>query len=126
MTKRFNFSASAWRSTAVAMTAALILAGAAAAQPSASTSSTKNMSEGGYSLIDLDFFGGYQWFQFGQGTGASIHQFKGSGVWGERLSEEFSNYIGAEEGIQLGYNAFKFAPLGATSLSQAPAGQTEI
>ena len=72
MIKRFHFSAVAWRSTAAAMTAALVLAGAAAAQTSASSS--KNAvpaATGGYSLIDLTIFGGYQWFQFGQGTNAA-------------------------------------------------------
>jgi outer membrane protein OmpA-like peptidoglycan-associated protein len=126
MMKRFNFSAGSWRSSAVGMAAALILTGAAVAQTSAPKSKNAVPAEGGYSMLDLDIFGGYQWFQFGQGTSAAIHQYKGAFAWGERLTEEFSNYIAAEEGFQAGYNAFQFRPFGASSLSQAPAGNTQI
>jgi outer membrane protein OmpA-like peptidoglycan-associated protein len=108
------------------MAAALIFTGVASAQPSASASSNKDDSHGAYSLLDLTIFAGYQWFQFGQGSNANIHAFKGSVVWGERLSEEFSNYIAAEEGIEIGYNRFAFRPLGAPGLSDVPAGNTSL
>jgi len=126
MMKRFNFSASSWRTTAVAMAAALILTGAAAAQTSASTKSKNAVPEGGYSLLDLDFFGGYQWFQFGQGSNGAVHQFEGAAAWGERLTEEFSSYIAAEEGFQASYNRFDFRPFGASVLSSAPASNTQL
>lgn len=124
MNKRFDYSASPWHFTTLAMAAALIFTGSAAAQTS--TSGSSSASSGGYSQLDLTIFAGYQWFQFGQGTNASIHQFGGSGVWGERLSEEFSRYIAVEEGIQIGYNRFKFAPYGTTVLSSAPDGNTQL
>lgn len=126
MMKRFNFSASPWRSTAVAMAAALILTGAAAAQTSASTKSKNAVPEGGYSLLDLDFFGGYQWFQFGQGSNGAVHQFQGAAAWGERFTEEFSSYIAAEEGFQASYNRFDFRPYGASVLSSAPDSNVQL
>src|SRR5579863_115210 len=126
MIKRFNFSASAWRSSAVAMAAALILTGAAAAQTSASTSSKNAVPEGGYSLLDLSVFGGYQWYQFGQGTNGAVHQFSGAGVWGVRLNEEIWDHIAIEEGMQASYNGFQFRPLGATGLSNTSDSSTQI
>jgi outer membrane protein OmpA-like peptidoglycan-associated protein len=113
------------------MAAALIFAGSvgagsATAQMSASSGSSFSANTGGYSLLDLTIFGGYEWFQFGQGTDNAVHGYHGSGVWGERLSEEFSRYIAAEEGIQIGYNRYAFRPYGASQLSSAPAGQTQL
>jgi opacity protein-like surface antigen len=112
---------------ATAMAAALILTGAAAAQ-TAPSAAAKNAvpQEGGYSLLDLSIFGGYQWFQIGQGNNANAHAFSGAGAWGERLTEEVWPYIGIEEGIQIGYNGFQFRPLGAPSLSKASSGNSQI
>jgi outer membrane protein OmpA-like peptidoglycan-associated protein/opacity protein-like surface antigen len=125
MTKRFDHGAS-WRVATIAMAAALILTGSAAAQTSAPASSKNAVPEGGYSLLDLTVFGGYQWFQFGQGTDAAVHKYNGSGVWGERLSEEIWRYIAIEEGVQIGYNRFDFQPSGSSTFSSASAGQTEL
>jgi len=124
MIKRFDYSASPVRCATLALAAALLFGGSAVAQTGASTSS--NVATGGYSLLDLDIFAGYQWFQFGQGSNSAVHKFDGSGVWGERLTEEFSRYIGAEEGVQIGYNRFGFVPFGAPTFSSAPAGNTQL
>jgi outer membrane protein OmpA-like peptidoglycan-associated protein len=126
MTKLFDSSPSPWRTSALAMAAALIFTGVASAQPSASASSNKDDSHGSYSLLDLNIWAGYQWFQFGQGTDSNTHAFNGSVAWGERISEEFSNYIAAEEGITLGYNRFGFRPVGAPGLSTVSDSNTAI
>jgi opacity protein-like surface antigen len=107
------------------MAATVILSGAAVAQTAPSTT-MKPMSERGYSLLDLSIFGGYQWFQFGQGNNAGAHAFSGAGAWGERLTEELWPYVGIEEGIQVGYNSFQYRPLGAPSLSKASSGNVQI
>jgi outer membrane protein OmpA-like peptidoglycan-associated protein len=109
------------------MAAALVFTGSAAAQSNSSSGfSSMGGDTGGYSLLDLTIFGGYQWFQFGQGSDSATHRFAPAGVWGERLSEEFSSYIAIEEGLQLGYNRYGLRPYGASSISSAPDQQTQI
>ena len=108
------------RATLLAVMAGLVFTLSAAGQ------SGKVADTRGYSTLDLTFFGGYQWFQFGQGTNAAIHQFNGAGAWGVRLSEEFSRYLAIEEGIQNSYNRLAVLPVGAQSLSSMPDSQTEI
>src|SRR5665213_2556024 len=121
MIKKFEFRAGGWRTAALAITAAFALTGTASAQM------MKNVADtGGYSSLDLTIFAGYQWFQIGQGNDAAVHKFNGAGVWGERLSEEFSRYLSAEEGIELGYNRLKLLPYGAQYFSSAPDSQTQI
>lgn len=125
MIKRSTFSAAAWRSTVTALSAALILAGSAAAQTGAA-SPARISTENGYSLIDLSVFAGYQWFQIGQGNNAGAHKFNGAAAWGERVSEELWPYVAIEEGIEVGYNAFQFRPLGAINFSKATSGNVQI
>jgi outer membrane protein OmpA-like peptidoglycan-associated protein len=126
MTKLFDSSASPWRSPALAVAAALLFSGAASAQSGAPASSNKDDTHGAYSLLDLDIFGGYQWFQIFQGTSGDVHRFAGSANWGERITSEFSDYIAAEAGIQIGYNALQFRAFGAVPLTQVSAGNTQI
>ena len=78
--------------------------------------SDSNVAQG-YSTLDLSIFAGWQWFQFGQGHNAAVHQFGPAGSWGERLTEDVHRYVGIEEGIQLGYNRIKLLPVGGTSFS---------
>jgi outer membrane protein OmpA-like peptidoglycan-associated protein len=111
-----------WRTAVLAVTAALALTGVASAQDKKSTSTT----EGGYSLIDMSIFGGWSWFQFGQGHNAAVHQFNQSAVWGERLTENVHKYLSLEEGIQIGYNRLKLLPVGANNFNSQGASNTMI
>jgi outer membrane protein OmpA-like peptidoglycan-associated protein len=122
MKYRLDLRTHRWRTAVLAVTAALALTGVASAQDKKSASTT----EGGYSLIDLDIFAGWSWFQFGQGHNAAIHQFKSSPVWGERLTENVHKYLSLEEGIQIGYNPLKLLPVGGTAFNSQKASNTMI
>ncbi|HVW87080.1 MAG TPA: hypothetical protein VHB50_20480, partial [Bryobacteraceae bacterium] len=104
----------------------MAITGPLAAQDTKTAASSKNVAQSGYSTVDLNVFGGYEWFQFGQGHNASVKRFGSSGVWGGRGTWEFSKYIGAEIGVQNGYNRLKLLPFGAQNFSSAPASNTEL
>jgi hypothetical protein len=108
------------RATLLAVMAGLVLTASVSGQ------SANVADQRGYSTLDLSFFGGYQWFQFGQGTNAAIHQFHGAGAWGVRLTEEFSRYVGIEEGIENSYNRLALLPVGAQNFSTMPDSQAGI
>ncbi len=120
MIKRFNIRPGQWHAV-LAIATGLAFTATVSAQPAKSTADT-----GGYSTLDLTTFAGYQWFQFGQGTNAGVHQFSGAGAWGERLSAEFSDYLAIEGGVQIGYNGIKLLPLGATQYSHTSSANTEL
>jgi outer membrane protein OmpA-like peptidoglycan-associated protein len=113
MTKRSDLRTHRWRTAVLAITAALAISGVASAQDKKPDSNVA----AGYSTLDLSIFAGWQWFQFGQGHNAAIHQFGPAGSWGERLTEDVHKYFALEEGIQLGYNRIKLLPVGGTSFS---------
>ena len=120
MIKRFNIRPRRWHAT-------LAIAAGLAFTATVSAQTTKNTADpGGYSTLDMTIFAGYQWFQFGQGTNAGVHQFSGAGVWGARLSEELNDYLAIEEGVQIGYNGIKLLPLGASQYSHTSSGNTEL
>ncbi|HKD04862.1 MAG TPA: hypothetical protein VKB79_03075 [Bryobacteraceae bacterium] len=90
-------------------------------------SNTNNVADTrGYSTLDFTIFGGYQWFQFGQGSNAAIHRFDGAGAWGARLSEELSRYFAIEEGYQMSFNRLELLPVGATNLSSMSDMQNRV
>src|SRR4051794_20679072 len=114
MIKRSDLCTHTWRTAALAITAALALAGTASAQQDKKPDT--NVAEG-YSTVDLSVFAGWQWFQFGQGTHGAVHQFAPAGSWGERLTEDVHKYFALEEGVQLGYNRVKLVPVGGSTFS---------
>ena len=118
MNKRSDSSTHPWRTAVLAITASLLMTGVAAAQDTkADTKKADSNVAAGYSTLDMSIFAGWQWFQFGQGHNAAIHQFGPAGTWGERLTEDVHKYISLEEGIQLGYNRLRLLPVGGTSFS---------
>ncbi|MDE3194696.1 MAG: hypothetical protein KGN84_00005 [Acidobacteriota bacterium] len=115
MSRKFEFLRRRWQSAAVVGMAALALSGTAFAQ-----------SDRGYSTLDEEIFVGYKWFQIGQGSNAAVHRFNSNIAWGERLSEELTDYLAVEEGIELGYNRLGLVPFGGTSFVTASDSHTAI
>src|SRR6266702_2090931 len=113
MTSRSDLRTHTWRTAVLAITAALALTGVASAQDKKSDT---NVAQG-YSTIDMSIFAGWQWFQFGQGKNAAVHQFGPAGTWGERLTEDVHSYFALEEGLQIGYNRIRLLPVGGTSFN---------
>src|SRR5579862_4481836 len=113
MTQRSDLRARRWRTAVLAISAALLITAPVSAQNNANP-------ERGYSTFDLSWFAGWQWFQFTQGSSIITRQFGNAGVWGERATEDFTRYIGIEEGIQVGYNRLRLRPFGNPSFSSAP------
>ena len=74
-----------WSTRVLAVTAALALAGIASAQDKKASANVA----AGYSTLDLSLFAGWQWFQFGQGHNAAVHQFGPAGAWGARVTTVF-------------------------------------
>jgi opacity protein-like surface antigen len=118
MIERFRIRPQHWQAAVIAVAASLAISTTLSAQTTQPTKKTSD-SSGGYSTLDLSIFGGYQWFQFGQGTDAGVHQFTPAGAWGERLTEEFSKYMAVEEGLQLSYDGMKFTPLSSPSYTNS-------
>src|SRR5436305_8752719 len=117
MNKRSDLRTQRWRTAVLAITASLVLTGAAAAQDKKADTNVA----AGYSTLDLSIFAGWQWFQFGQGHNAAIHQFGPAASWGERLTEDVHKYISLEEGVQIGYNRLRLLPVGGTGFSSESA-----
>ena len=125
MIKRSDLKAHRWQAAVLAFGAALAMAGPVSAQDAGAKSAT-NVAEKGYATIYFDVFAGWQWFQFAQGTTNSVKQFGPAGVWGERITEDFSKYFALEENIQSGYNGLKLRPVGSPSYTTASDSQAQI
>ena len=99
--------------------AALVTAGPALPQSTASNSSSANAvkdPEGGYSLVDLDVFFGTQWYQIYQGSGGAGNQFfLTRPITGARVEENFSRYVSLEEAYSVGFNRLAILPSGGSS-----------
>jgi hypothetical protein len=117
MIKRFHFRPEQWRCAVLVAAAGLVWTASVSAQ---NTANTSNLDTRGYSLLDLTVFGGYQWFQFAQGTQSTDHLFSGAGVFGFRASGELSKYFALESGVQVGYNGLQLFPVGASQASTLP------
>jgi outer membrane protein OmpA-like peptidoglycan-associated protein/opacity protein-like surface antigen len=102
---------------------AVLAAGALLASGGTALAQDTNVASG-YSTLDLTFFAGWQWFQFGQGHRAAVHQFGPSGSWGERLTEDFHKYLAAEEGVDISYNRLRLLPVGATNFASSSNSHT--
>ncbi len=130
MIKRSELSAHRWHTAVLVIAAALVITGPVSAQDAGTGSKTAkpatNVAEGGYSPLYFDVFGGYQWFQFGQGTTNSIKQFQGAAVWGARLTEDFSKYVGLQESVQDGYNRLNLRPFGNPDFASASDNNLQI
>ena len=128
MKKKANLNRHRWHGTVLCLAAGLTLVGAAAAQDNTAPAPPKKVNVAqplGYSTLDLEFFAGEQGFQFGQGTTHSVKLFDPSVVWGERLTWDFSRYIGLEGNLQNGYNRIKLTPFGATGYANFSGKNTE-
>lgn len=79
------------------------------------TTSNSSTSEKSYSTIDLSPFGGWQWFQVYAGETDRTHKLQDKYVFGGRVDEDFSNYVGLEQ-------AFTWGP--ANNLLLRPFGQS--
>ena len=109
------------RGALLAIAAALAAVTPAVAQ-TASNGNAARPQEGGYSTVDLSAFFGWQWFQFGQGATVRPLDFKNGMIFGARLNEDFSKYIGLEEAFGLGINKEEFLPSGFPSGQRATLG----
>ena len=97
--------------------AALVTAGTAFSQSTASNAAAGNAAkgqEGGYSLVDLSAFFGTQWFQIYQSHDVQNyeHYFQTNAVVGERVKENLSRYVSLEEAFTLGFNRLELTPAG--------------
>src|SRR5512142_802498 len=82
-----------------------------------STAPTKNASQSGeYSTIDVNLFGGYQWFQiFATDKTTRVSELDPGPVVGLRVTEDFHKYIGLEESFTAGFNGLSLRPNGLPS-----------
>jgi opacity protein-like surface antigen/outer membrane protein OmpA-like peptidoglycan-associated protein len=103
LTRTFGFLALTFTGTGIAFSQA------------AATTSSPSTSEQVYSTIDLTPFGGWQWFQVYAGETQRTHKLQDKYIFGGRVDEDFSNYIGLEQ-------AFTWGP--ANNLLLRPFGQT--
>src|SRR5215469_67691 len=95
---------------------ALMLPGAGIAFSQAAAQTSKpSTSEQEYSTVDITPFGGWQWFQAYAGDAQRTHKLQDKYVFGLRVNEDFSNYIGLEQ-------SFTWGP--ANNLLLRPFGQT--
>lgn len=114
MTTRSKSNPFQSRTILLTVFAALVTAGTALPQSSSSSgNAVKDPPEGGYSLVDLSVFFGTQWYQIYQGSGGSgQHFFEARPVVGERVTENWSRYVGLEESFTLGFNRLAILPAG--------------
>jgi outer membrane protein OmpA-like peptidoglycan-associated protein/opacity protein-like surface antigen len=103
LTRTFGFLALTFTGTGIAFSQA------------AATTSNPSTSEQEYSTIDLTPFGGWQWFQAYAGETQRTHKLQDKYIFGGRVDEDFSTYIGLEE-------AFTWGP--ANDLLLRPFGQS--
>jgi outer membrane protein W len=109
--------ATAWR---IPLALAALLAVAAPAQPQTVKAKTGG-SGASYSTIEVSPFAGYQWFQIYANERTRYSKFDGAPVFGFRVTEDFSKYIGLEESFTVGFNNFRLRPWGASDFTKVDA-----
>ena len=77
---------------------------------------------GEYSVLEVNAFAGYQWFQiYATDDKSRVSKFDSGPVVGIRVTEDFSKYVGFEQSFTAGFNDLRLRPFGLQQFASANA-----